>query len=447
VPACRLAYRFAAPGVVVHVRRQSQACRARHRLRAPPGLLVAVDQHPGQPPRLLRGHVHGAVPHPRPRVLRLLRRSGRLAARAGRGRRLPGRRGDGRPAGTPAHPAGRPGGHGRVRRAARVHARSRGDRRRGLPRRRGLQRLPARGAGDDGGHRAARGPGPGLLPELLGDQPRFRRLLHGGRVRRRGQLSRRFPDRGGHDARLRGRGLPHAAGVASGRRFRRERGGGRRGAAGDGAARRAVHGRRHLVLPRRPGVPARDGRSAGRDGPGRVQPGRLRPGDRPQRGADRRPADPRHPAHRAPRPASAAARLLAARRVGARADRVRGVGRCHRAHGVRVDPRRDDQRADPDRARRPALPGARARPLPGGLLVVLGAGRPGRPGDVRRGHRPSGLRLAVGAVRGGRDGGRTRVRGPDAASASGGAGRGSRGGLGGAGPGHGDAVGGVAEGG
>ena len=141
-----------------------QTCRPRDRLRAAPGVLVAVDQHAGQPARRLRRHLHGAVPDPGPRLLRLVRRSRRRPPRARRGRLLARRRGDDRPARAAAHAADRAGVDRRLRRAARLRAAPGRHRRRRLPRRHGEQRLPARRAGDDGGHRAgprtASGPSP-----------------------------------------------------------------------------------------------------------------------------------------------------------------------------------------------------------------------------------------------------------------------------------------------
>ncbi|CAK7287608.1 hypothetical protein SGPA1_50574 [Streptomyces misionensis JCM 4497] len=391
---------------------------------------MAVDQHPRQPARRLRGHLHGPLPHSRPRVLRHVRRSGRLAARAGRGRLRPRRRGHGRPARTAAHPARRPVGHRRLRRAARVHDRSGRHRRRRLPRRHGLQRVPARRAGDDGRHRAARGPGAGLLAQLLGHQPRLRRLLRGRRLHRRVQLSRRVPDRGRDDGRLRPRRLPEGPRVPAGRPGqavrRRCRG---RGQPGHRAARRPVHGRRRAVLPGRPDLPAGLGGAAGGHGPGRVLARGLRPRHRRQRRPDRGPADPGHPVHRAPRSAQPARPVLAAGGVRVRAHRLRRVGRRLHGHGVRVDPRRDRQRAHPDRARRTALPRARTRALPGHVQPVLVRRRAGRAADVRPGHRPVRGRVAVGDVRRRGHGRRARLRAADAGAAQGrpyGRGRGPR---------------------
>lgn len=86
------------PGGNPYVCRRSQTGRTRDRLRSPQRVLVAVDQHPGQPARGVRRHVHGALPDHGPRLLRLVRGSGRRAARAGRGHLLARCRGDDRPA-------------------------------------------------------------------------------------------------------------------------------------------------------------------------------------------------------------------------------------------------------------------------------------------------------------------------------------------------------------
>ncbi|CAM5455693.1 hypothetical protein SDIAM103S_03250 [Streptomyces diastaticus subsp. diastaticus] len=369
---------------------------------------MAVDEHARQPAGRVRRHLHGAVPDAGARALGLVRGPRRGSARARRGGLLAGRGGADGPARPTAHDARRAGVDGPVGGAARFHDAPGGDRRRRLPGRRLDEREPSRGAGDDGRHRAARGPGAGLLAQLLGHQPRLRRVGDGGRVHRAVQLPRRVPRRGGDDADLRDPRLRQAAGVparavgaGAGRRGR--------GEPGDGLARRAVHGRGRAVVPGRASLPAGGGGAAGGDGPRGVQSGRLRPGHRGERRADRGAPDPRHAVHRAPGRGTAADALHAARRVRLRADRLRRVGRGLRADRLRLDPRRDHQRADPDQPGRPPLPGPRTRPLPGHVHAVLGGRGDGGAADVRRRPGPVGRGLAVGRLRRHRDGRGRRV--------------------------------------
>ena len=96
----------------------------------------------------------------------------------------------------------------------------------------------------------ARGPGPRLLAQLLGHQPRVRRLLDGRRVHRRVQLPRRLPIEAGMTLlcavvvflKLPESRPVHTAKDARQRPRRRAR---------DGAARRTVHERGRAVVPRR----------------------------------------------------------------------------------------------------------------------------------------------------------------------------------------------------
>lgn len=73
-----------------HVRRRSEKGGTRDGRRSPQGVLVAVDQHAGQPPRCVRRHLHGALSDPGPGLLGLVRRSRRVPTRARRGRVLAG---------------------------------------------------------------------------------------------------------------------------------------------------------------------------------------------------------------------------------------------------------------------------------------------------------------------------------------------------------------------
>ncbi|CAA9485624.1 MAG: hypothetical protein AVDCRST_MAG13-1429, partial [uncultured Solirubrobacteraceae bacterium] len=286
------------------------------------------------------------------------------------------------------------------------------------PRRLGPRPRPhggRRGQGD-GGADAARGDGrPALrarggllrLPLVGPDVPLGPRAARRPRRRRRARPRARLRDRplparadcsrgGGHGRR---RGLRQ---VLAGPPLRGARGAvrlpGRRLAAA--LARRGVRPR---VLPRRPALPAREGRGLPRAvargrGPRRGRPRAQRPGGEPLAGRPARPRGLPRPA----RPGRAALRRRRARRGGA----VREPGPAACPRGARGE-RGGGRRRGPHPARSRLLP----PPAPRRAPAAQPAARPGRRGGVplralRDGVRPAlGLPArASGRAGGGRDG-------------------------------------------
>ena len=174
-------------------------------------VLVAVGGHPGQPRGRFRAAVPRVLPHRRARSHAVVRRAGARHLRPRQHGRRARRWCPGRPAGAPPGPAGQPARHRGGARGAGPDDRAVRRARARRPARAHEQHLATGVLGDDHRHRPARGPGAGLLAELLGHQPGLRdRRCAGGLG-----LPHPVPRRRRDDAGLRPAGVPPGARVTA----------------------------------------------------------------------------------------------------------------------------------------------------------------------------------------------------------------------------------------